>query len=159
MKQTSNEKYPNIKIWYSAKIDFLKLKNRLEVVKNNKLEFIMLNKFKNIKLIMPQNVGISMIFWTLVGYLMIILCERIQKCTHDNNNIARKTVHTIVSWPIPTIMNRDQSRYTPSQWETSLHCNDVPHWLVAFLDWSLMEMVRMIAYHNKSMQYIFFQIS
>ena len=31
----------------------------------------------------------------------------------------------------------DQSRYGPSQWETSLHCNDVSHWLDAYLDWSL----------------------
>ena len=32
---------------------------------------------------------------------------------------------------------RDQSRYAPSQWETSLHCNDVSHWPGAYLDWSL----------------------
>ena len=32
---------------------------------------------------------------------------------------------------------RDQSRYEPSQWETSLQCNDVFHWLGAYLDWSL----------------------
>ena len=32
---------------------------------------------------------------------------------------------------------RDQSRYSPSQWETSLQCNDVSHWLGAYLDWSL----------------------
>ena len=33
---------------------------------------------------------------------------------------------------------RDQSRYAPSQWETSLHCNDVFHWLGAYLEWSLL---------------------
>ena len=32
---------------------------------------------------------------------------------------------------------RDQSRYASSQWETSLQCNDVSHWLGAYLDWSL----------------------
>ena len=32
---------------------------------------------------------------------------------------------------------KDQSRYAPSQWGTSLHCNDVSHWLGAYLDWSL----------------------
>ena len=31
----------------------------------------------------------------------------------------------------------DQFRYAPSQWETSLHCNDASHWLGAYLDWSL----------------------
>ena len=33
--------------------------------------------------------------------------------------------------------SRDQSRYVPSPWETSLQCNDVSHWLGAYLDWSL----------------------
>ena len=32
---------------------------------------------------------------------------------------------------------RDQSRYVPSQWEMLLHCNDISHWLGAYLDWSL----------------------
>ena len=32
---------------------------------------------------------------------------------------------------------RDQSRYASSQWETSLHCNDISHWLGAYLDCSL----------------------
>ena len=33
---------------------------------------------------------------------------------------------------------RDQSRYAPSQWEMSLPCNDVSHWLGAYLDGSLL---------------------
>ena len=32
---------------------------------------------------------------------------------------------------------RNQSSYMPSQWETSLQCNDVSHWLGTYLDWSL----------------------
>ena len=32
---------------------------------------------------------------------------------------------------------RDQSRYGPSQWEMSLQCSDICHWLGAHLDWSL----------------------
>ena len=32
---------------------------------------------------------------------------------------------------------RDRSRYVPSQWETSLQCNNVSHWLGTYLDWSL----------------------
>ena len=32
---------------------------------------------------------------------------------------------------------RDQSRHVPSQWETSLHCDNVSHWLRPYLDWSL----------------------
>ena len=41
-----------------------------------------------------------------------------------------------VMWYIHDIM-RDQSRYSPSQWETSLQCNDISHWLGTYLDWSL----------------------
>ena len=37
----------------------------------------------------------------------------------------------------PDLIGRDQSRCAPSQCETSLHCNDVSHWLGAYLDWSL----------------------
>ena len=37
----------------------------------------------------------------------------------------------------PGLSCRDQSRYAPSQWETSLQCNDVSHWLGAHLNWSL----------------------
>ena len=33
---------------------------------------------------------------------------------------------------------RDQSRYAPSQWEMSLQCNDISHWLGEYLDWSLL---------------------
>ena len=33
---------------------------------------------------------------------------------------------------------RNQSRYAPSQSETLLQCNDISHWLGAYLDWSLM---------------------
>ena len=32
---------------------------------------------------------------------------------------------------------KDQSRYAPIQWETPLQCNDVSHWLGAYLDWFL----------------------
>ena len=31
---------------------------------------------------------------------------------------------------------RDKSKYATSQWETSLQCNDVSHWLDAYLDQS-----------------------
>ena len=37
----------------------------------------------------------------------------------------------------PVIKCREQSGYAPSHWGTSLQCNDVSHWLGAYLDWSL----------------------
>ena len=38
-------------------------------------------------------------------------------------------------------INRDQSRYVPSQWEMSLHCNNVSHWLGIYLDCSLHQLL------------------
>ena len=34
-------------------------------------------------------------------------------------------------------IGRDRSRCAPSQWEKSLHCKDVSHWLDTYLGWSL----------------------
>ena len=36
---------------------------------------------------------------------------------------------------------RNQSRYASRPLETSLHCNDVSHWLGAHLDWSLLSSI------------------
>ena len=54
--------------------------------------------------------------------------------------IHQSSVDSFRKWPVlqkvfPYPM--DQFRYAPSQWETSLHCNDVSHCLGAYLDWSL----------------------
>ena len=41
---------------------------------------------------------------------------------------------------VQSVVSMDQSRNASSQWETSLQCNDVSHWLGAYLDrldWSL----------------------
>ena len=55
--------------------------------------------------------------------------------THESRNTA-------IFNPSLTIIYRlhypkDLSRYAPSPWETSLHCNDVSHCLGAYLDWPL----------------------
>ena len=36
-------------------------------------------------------------------------------------------------------INRDHFVYAPSQWETTLHCNVVSHWLGAFTKWTLIK--------------------
>ena len=43
----------------------------------------------------------------------------------------------------------------PSQWETSLHCNDISHWLGAYLDWSLHYISRIICTQNE-IRYVLF---
>ena len=52
---------------------------------------------------------------------------------------ARPSATTMLTrqWLHCRISHRDQSSYAPSQWETSLHCNDGSHWLGAYLDRSL----------------------
>ena len=40
-------------------------------------------------------------------------------------------------WGPQHCWSRDQSSNAPSQWEMSLQCNDVSHWLGALLDWTL----------------------
>ena len=42
--------------------------------------------------------------------------------------------YCVIQWPV---MGRDHFVYTPSQWETTLQCNVVSHWLGAFTEWSL----------------------
>ena len=39
---------------------------------------------------------------------------------------------------------RDQSRYAPCEWETSLQCNDISHSQGAYLDWSLQKCYRKV---------------
>ena len=50
----------------------------------------------------------------------------------------RGMIMAIYTWlACPEMTCRDQSSYAPSQWETSLHCYNVSHWLGPYLDWSL----------------------
>ena len=57
----------------------------------------------------------------------------VPRCTCTDKDLAMITITVSADGPM---LDRDQSRYTPSQWETSLQCNDVSHWLGAYLDWS-----------------------
>ena len=47
------------------------------------------------------------------------------------------------------ICNRADSRFVPSQWETTLLCNDVSHWLGASLESTLCEMT-----HDKKAMFL-----
>ena len=46
---------------------------------------------------------------------------------------------------------RDQSRYVPSQWETSLQCYNVSHWLGAYQYWSLVLVINKNVYSESFM--------
>ena len=56
--------------------------------------------------------------------------------TYTDDSVKKKCFINWLWWLIPHC-GRDQSRYASGQWETSLQCNDVSHWLGAYLDWSL----------------------
>ena len=47
---------------------------------------------------------------------------------------------------IIAIRRRDQSRYAPSQLETSLLCNDVSHWMGEYLGWSCIRGCKHVCY-------------
>ena len=53
----------------------------------------------------------------------------------DGGNSIANALELPQSCTKPSI-GRDQSWYALSQWETSLQCNDISHWLGAYLDWS-----------------------
>ena len=44
-----------------------------------------------------------------------------------------------------SVLHRDHSEYGLSQWETTLHCNVVFHWLHPYPEWSLLQ-TRLLAY-------------
>ena len=46
---------------------------------------------------------------------------------------SRLSVHTCITWLVDV---RDHFVNAPSQWETTLHCNVVSHWLGAYTKWS-----------------------
>ena len=42
------------------------------------------------------------------------------------------------------LIHRDHSWYVGSQWETTLHCNVVSHWLSAYAEWTLKKLLFVI---------------
>ena len=69
-------------------------------------------------------------------HTMIFLQENSYEFVHVNSFVKCWPFHLNL-YVLICYSYRDQSRYVPSLWETSLHCNDVSHWLGAYLDWSL----------------------
>ena len=84
-----------------------------------------------------------------ICWLTVNCCFRknIQWNFNENTKKYFERFHLIMSpakflptWFMPPCVVydiRDNSRFTPSQWETSLLCNDVSHWLGANLESSL----------------------
>ena len=54
-----------------------------------------------------------------------------------SNNQETPTFYQTLAGVTHCMYYRADSRFTPSQWETALHCNDVIHWLGANLESAL----------------------
>ena len=69
---------------------------------------------------------------TVMGLLLWILIGSTERLTINNHAIdLLYKEHSDLS-----ARNMFQSRYALGQWETSLPCNVVSHWLGAYLDWT-----------------------
>ena len=53
--------------------------------------------------------------------------------------IADVITHWSLNRTVVDMIQCDDSRFSTSQWETSLFCNDVSHWLVASLESALIQ--------------------
>ena len=69
-------------------------------------------------------------------------------CLHNlflcTNNMVKQHVgkqifslHQHIGWMTYQVYTKDHFVYAPSQWETTLQCNVVSHWLGAYTEWSL----------------------
>ena len=67
-------------------------------------------------------------------------------CTNNTNNMVKQHLgkqifslhqHTDSGWMTYQVYTKDHFVYAPSQWETTLQCNVVSHWLGAYTKWSL----------------------
>ena len=94
--------------------------------------------------------------WTLTHLLKLInLCffERNQSTFFAlcaNNPPNQWFVHTdgqnfgLREWRYLGAIHRDHFVYVPSQWEMTLQCNIISHWLGAYTKWSLIHCLSMI---------------
>ena len=87
------------------------------------------------------------IIWTNAGILLIEpLGTNFSEILIKIHTFSFKKIHSkklsAKWWPICLGLNvliwvRDLSVHAPSQWETTLHCNVVSHWLCTYTKWSL----------------------
>ena len=110
--------------WYASWIMYCKSYNEFDLRHNASL--LLYDKFAHtFQYIIPRS-----IWW----HLCYAYTDR---CLIGPINILLSNRAGYIAWSIGYITSRDQSRYSPSQWEMSLHCNDISHWLDPYLDWSL----------------------
>ena len=61
------------------------------------------------------------------------------RSTLDVRQIHPEGIHSTVCYNTCILhLDRDHFVYAPSQWETTLQCNVVSHWLGAFTKWALL---------------------
>ena len=57
-------------------------------------------------------------------------------------------IRVLYGWVVG-ILSRNNFVYAPSQWETTLHCNIVSHWLDTYTKWSLFEAIWGLFHKNE----------
>ena len=93
-------------------------------------------------------------FWGLISYNYILLSQLYffipNKSLHYKKEAYNKaTVIKYKMWYLwidqrcnsPCIVNRADSRFVPNQWETPLQSNGICHWLCAYLESALVDLM------------------
>ena len=84
------------------------------------------------------NVDLSSITTSGTHFIKILIKVFCQEIFKRISNLATILFqhHSVTSEVMPASW-RDHFEYAPKQWETTLQCNVVPHWLATYTDWSL----------------------
>ena len=86
-----------------------------------------------------------------LNYMFRIFCVLSKNALGVLLRILPVNIVDLMAWccRILVLLTRDYSVHAPSQWETTLHCNVVSHWLGAYTNWSLLTKVYCLSYDLK----------
>ena len=82
--------------------------------------------------------GLLLMCWVIVTWTLEYI---LQWNSSWNTKISIQVIHlkmSSVKWQL-FCSSRDHFVYAPSQWQMTLHCNVVSHWLGAYTKWSLFQ--------------------
>ena len=63
---------------------------------------------------------------------------QIREYRHNTDSSAQNCGNSFANARNLSVLHRADTRFAPNQWETALLCNDVSHWLGAYLEWALL---------------------
>ena len=93
------------------------------------------------------------ITWTMLLVMSKTFCVYVTRMFYSCSDIKKNFIKHVAYHPKATVMHsmghRDHFVYAASQWETTLHCNAVSHWLVTYTKWSLWAIMMKLIGRNK----------